>query len=857
MAAAVNRPPRHGRVLLGTLDHPLDRGFPHRSEVKEKWRKEVVDLRVLVRKYAEQYKIKAFFTLVGHGSANQIESMADFEASVRPLIDSLNGEYGKWNWAVVYGGDPASDAKPDIGCIAKLFDQLGARVVAVQCSEYAEYMIPSEQDGSHRDRPRSLLVDSYGFLDTAIFYKTEKKKDGSILFGGFDTTNPLHHVVGTTRYVLELFGSSAHGKSPRDQLLKGEIICGGGPISVHEHQEFFRRGYPSYYLPTPARFVVVDSDLRPGESLVNKYGIMHAWYSDVGIPPRMWVALDQGVVNGKDQNVVDWVVQEKQKSVKMEIDTDEHDKFKLPKFVVTKLRENGGEAPHNEPPIRVVLPQESVQKEIHVAFKIKRIYEINEKENVVGLNFDFTAMVESPVLTQEEQSELELEQEGTVGEQLTNHLLTDLLTAMRGGTSRKAMSAKKASEGEQFGWGDGAPAPDEANTDQAKPPGSSPLPRRKSVRKVAVSVGSAGEEIAQQEKGTLVIPELEFSNAVNVSIKGGENWNSETVEQNFKYVEQQDPCGGQKRAFRIFHVEVDGEFMTMLDLDSFPFDTQLIQIKLSTMSYACDIEKYRIVPLKQPAAVMLGSAGQSIPNWSLLTYKGAVSGCSKFDPWCGATMEYTTSDPSSGLSYRSVTCTFAVNRVPDSVVYNIGVPTFVLTLGQLLIFTIPVSEGDVKDERVNIAFVVFLSFIALKIVVMDMLPPLPYATFIEEYILGAITYVALVAGHNALMLWAPGIKDNEEKIKEADRWSLVASLSLWCILHVWVFFKHRGIKKALGKFLSDNNLVVQDDEQIFKHLLQEKTKAVKKRKTTFALTKRVNLNERFPRKVMARDFEVE
>lgn len=54
------------------------------------------------------------------------------------------------------------------------------------------------------------------------------------------------------------------------------------------------------------------------------------------------------------------------------------------------------------------------------------------------------------------------------------------------------------------------------------------------------------------------------------------------------------------------------------------------------------------------------------------------------------------------LSHRTVTCTFAVSRRPNSVVLNIGVPTFMLTLGMMLIYTIPVADGEIKDERINV-----------------------------------------------------------------------------------------------------------------------------------------------------------
>ena len=58
-----------------------------------------------------------------------------------------------------------------------------------------------------------------------------------------------------------------------------------------------------------------------------------------------------------------------------------------------------------------------------------------------------------------------------------------------------------------------------------------------------------------------------------------------------------------------------------------------------------------------------------------------------------------------------------MTRIPNSVIINIGAPVFLLTLAALLMFTIPVTDGVLKDERLNVAFIAFLTFVTLKIVV--------------------------------------------------------------------------------------------------------------------------------------------
>ena len=166
------------------------------------------------------------------------------------------------------------------------------------------------------------------------------------------------------------------------------------------------------------------------------------------------------------------------------------------------------------------------------------------------------------------------------------------------------------------------------------------------------------------------------------------------------------------------------------------------------------------------------------------------------------------------VKHRQVKCTIGMYRKPDSVIWNIGVPVFLLTIATLLMFTIPVSDGQLKDERLNIAFIAFLTFITLKIVMMELLPALPYTTFMEEYILYAIGFVAAVAASNSIMLTNVGY-DDEEHVKEADRYSMWASFALWAVLHAWVtvrFLRHRRRRLA---FLKDNALEVAPAERTF------------------------------------------
>eukprot|EP00035_Acanthoeca_spectabilis_P014148 m.269072 g.269072 ORF g.269072 m.269072 type:complete len:500 (-) comp16064_c0_seq11:4445-5944(-) len=442
--------------------------------------------------------------------------MEALSKDLQPLIDSLNAEHGFGQWGILYGGDPANDAKPDIGAVARHFSQKGARVLAVQCDEYAQYMIqkPKIEGEAHKANPPL----SWDWLDAAIIYKTERKKDGSILFGGYDTTNPLHHLVGATRYIVTLFGPEDRG-SRQEQFLKGEIICGGGPISVHEHSDFFRRGYPCYYMPTEAKVRVVDSDLRTGESELNKYGIMHAWFADTGIPARMWAVLDQGTdTYGNDKNLVGWVAQEKESLGPL--DVNEHDKYKLPLKIVDAIRKGkdpNGWWPRDKAPGRLVLLQESIQKDIYIMFKIKRVFDIKEKENEVGLHFEFSALIECPVLNEAEQQILEIERDSSLVNRESNSLLKQLVAQTKGTNEELA--------------GFGFAAHEDTPSDK---PGR--VSRNTSGRHSIRGVGSAAPAAnSARAKWDVYIPQLEFVNAANITFNGEDGWHADKLEKEFQY----------------------------------------------------------------------------------------------------------------------------------------------------------------------------------------------------------------------------------------------------------------------------------------------------------------------------------
>ena len=69
---------------------------------------------------------------------------------------------------------------------------------------------------------------------------------------------------------------------------------------------------------------------------------------------------------------------------------------------------------------------------------------------------------------------------------------------------------------------------------------------------------------------------------------------------------------------------------------------------------------------------------------------------------------------------------------------NMIFPSGVLSLGSLLIYCVPVSDVNngtsnpvITDERLAVGFTILLTFVALKLVIMEKLPELPCASCIS------------------------------------------------------------------------------------------------------------------------------
>jgi len=115
-------------------------------------------------------------------------------------------------------------------------------------------------------------------------------------------------------------------------------------------------------------------------------------------------------------------------------------------------------------------------------------------------------------------------------------------------------------------------------------------------------------------------------------------------------------------------------------------------------------------------------------------------------------------------------------------------PVFILTLLGVSIFEIEYQEA--VGERVATEITLLLTMVSLKFAMGDMLPKLPYLTFLDMYIMGAFFFVAFLTGENYLVA--------KYSAKEFDEifeifW-LVSWLAYTFTFSVWAVFITRSHK---------------------------------------------------------------
>lgn len=102
------------------------------------------------------------------------------------------------------------------------------------------------------------------------------------------------------------------------------------------------------------------------------------------------------------------------------------------------------------------------------------------------------------------------------------------------------------------------------------------------------------------------------------------------------------------------------------------------------------------------------------------------------DPIAGSFSATESSESASGESYCQVKIVIGVHRRFEFMLWNLLFPAFMLGSSVLTQWGIPM---EMADGRLGLCFGLLLALIALKFVIVNLLPAVSYLTFLDEYML--------------------------------------------------------------------------------------------------------------------------
>jgi len=184
-------------------------------------------------------------------------------------------------------------------------------------------------------------------------------------------------------------------------------------------------------------------------------------------------------------------------------------------------------------------------------------------------------------------------------------------------------------------------------------------------------------------------------------------------------------------------------FNCAFNLRKFPFDRQHLAVRVSTMWDEKKVQFRR----SETEAVR-----QAFTDCALQDYKLTQARLVDVNtPPHSEFRHAARSDPgtsTSGVRYSSAYCVQVVQRYPGYYLFNLYLPTFLISSFALSVFAFTVDQFD---GRSNVIVTVLLTIVAFKQAMKQMIPTLQYVTYVDRYILAGLGLVILVAIETACL----------------------------------------------------------------------------------------------------------
>jgi len=182
-------------------------------------------------------------------------------------------------------------------------------------------------------------------------------------------------------------------------------------------------------------------------------------------------------------------------------------------------------------------------------------------------------------------------------------------------------------------------------------------------------------------------------------------------------------------------LRLHGTFLEHLELDDFPLDTQPLHIVIRS---AHTSDRVRLVPNRNPKYHSIVQNTYFVLSDEYQLSRHVILETSETAPELSC----------SGLTYGELAVSCTVRRHIGYYVWNVMVPTFLITVMAFTSFVIP---WDDTADRLQVNLTLCLTTIAFKIFVADKLPTVNYLTMLDKYILFSFVILACIVACNALV----------------------------------------------------------------------------------------------------------
>jgi hypothetical protein len=189
-----------------------------------------------------------------------------------------------------------------------------------------------------------------------------------------------------------------------------------------------------------------------------------------------------------------------------------------------------------------------------------------------------------------------------------------------------------------------------------------------------------------------------------------------------------------------------GSFSQPIDLREFPFDSQKFESKIAAVGNTPET-----VEFKQNPEIPSGVASDfSLPDWKVTGWKLDIS------PYAPLTPKRQTA---------SATLTITAKRYSSHYVLKIILPLVLIMAMSWIVFWIdPVEQGT----QIGVATTSMLTLIAYRFMIGGKLPPVPYLTRMDMFILGA-TFLVFLALLQSVVTSTMAKNGRHELARKMDR----------------------------------------------------------------------------------------